>query len=110
MGEGRGSLGKDNMKTVILAGGKGTRISEESRTRPKPMVTIGGRPILWHIMKIYDSFEFRDFIICCGYKGEYIKKWCIDMSHQENTTEYVLNHQEADGRVKRKINEESMER
>ena len=61
------------MKVVILAGGKGTRISEESRIKPKPMVEIGGRPILWHIMKIYSAFGYRDFIICCGYKGHIIK-------------------------------------
>lgn len=58
------------MKIVILAGGKGTRISEESVTKPKPMVTIGGRPIIWHIMKTYGCYGFNDFIICCGYKGE----------------------------------------
>ena len=57
------------MKVVILAGGKGTRISEESRLRPKPMVEIGGKPILWHIMRQYASYGFNEFIICCGYKG-----------------------------------------
>ena len=61
------------MKTVILAGGYGTRLSEETGVRPKPMVSIGGRPILWHIMKIYAAHGIRDFIICCGYKGEVIK-------------------------------------
>ncbi len=63
------------MKAVILAGGYGTRISEESSVRPKPMVEIGGRPILWHIMKIYSSHGINDFIICCGYKGYAIKEY-----------------------------------
>ncbi len=63
------------MKVVILAGGYGTRISEESSVRPKPMVEIGGRPILWHIMKIYASHGINDFIICCGYKGYAIKEY-----------------------------------
>ena len=57
------------MKAVILAGGYGTRISEESSVRPKPMVEIGGKPILWHIMKIYDCHGIRDFVIAAGYKG-----------------------------------------
>jgi len=63
------------MKVVILAGGFGTRISEESHLKPKPMIEIGGRPILWHIMKIYSSFGFNDFIICLGYKGYCIKEY-----------------------------------
>ena len=63
------------MKVVILAGGYGTRISEESSTRPKPMVEIGGKPILWHIMKIYSAYDMNDFIICCGYKGYVIKEY-----------------------------------
>lgn len=63
------------MKTVILAGGLGTRISEESHLRPKPMIEIGGKPIIWHIMKIYSSFGLNDFIICCGYKGYMIKEY-----------------------------------
>lgn len=66
------------MKAVILAGGYGTRISEESAVRPKPMVEIGGRPILWHIMKIYSAFGINDFIICCGYRGDIIKKYFAD--------------------------------
>lgn len=61
------------MKVVILAGGMGTRISEESHLKPKPMVEVGGKPILWHIMKIYSHFGLNDFIICCGYKGTVIK-------------------------------------
>jgi glucose-1-phosphate cytidylyltransferase len=63
------------MKAVILAGGFGTRISEESGIRPKPMVEVAGRPILWHIMKIYSHFGINDFIICCGYKGYVIKEY-----------------------------------
>lgn len=62
------------MKVVILAGGLGTRISEETETKPKPMVEIGGKPILWHIMKIYSYYGFNDFIVCCGYKGYVIKR------------------------------------
>lgn len=63
------------MKAVILAGGLGTRISEESVTRPKPMIEVGGKPILWHIMKMYSSHGIDDFIICCGYKGYVIKEY-----------------------------------
>jgi glucose-1-phosphate cytidylyltransferase len=63
------------MKVVILAGGLGTRISEESHLKPKPMIEIGGKPILWHIMKSYSHFGFNDFIICCGYKGYVIKEY-----------------------------------
>ena len=63
------------MKAVIFAGGFGTRISEESGVRPKPLVEIGGRPILWHIMKIYSAHGINDFVICCGYKGEMIKEF-----------------------------------
>ena len=63
------------MKAVILAGGFGTRISEESHLRPKPMIEIGGKPILWHIIKFYSSYKITDFIICCGYKGEMIKEY-----------------------------------
>ena len=63
------------MKVVILAGGYGTRISEESGVRPKPMVEIGGMPILWHIMKIYSAHGLNDFVICCGYKGYVIKEY-----------------------------------
>lgn len=63
------------MKVVLLAGGKGTRITEESIYKPKPMVEIGGRPIIWHIMKEYSYYGFNEFIICAGYKQEYIKDW-----------------------------------
>jgi glucose-1-phosphate cytidylyltransferase len=63
------------MKAVILAGGLGTRLSEETSVRPKPMVEIGGKPILWHIMKMYSAHGINDFIICCGYKGYLIKEY-----------------------------------
>lgn len=63
------------MKVVILAGGKGTRISEESQYKPKPMIEIGDMPILWHIMKIYSHYGYNDFVICCGYKGYLIKEY-----------------------------------
>ena len=63
------------MKAVILAGGLGSRLSEETTLRPKPMVEIGGKPILWHIMKIYAAHGIDDFIVCLGYKGYVIKEW-----------------------------------
>ena len=69
------SEGRETLKAVILAGGLGTRISEETIARPKPMVEIGGKPILWHILKIYSHYGINDFIICCGYKGYVIKEY-----------------------------------
>lgn len=66
------------MKVVILAGGKGTRISEESYLKPKPMIEIGEMPILWHIMKIYSTYGYHEFIICCGYRGYMIKEYFAD--------------------------------
>lgn len=63
------------MKAVILAGGLGTRIAEETHLRPKPMIEIGGKPILWHIMKMYSAYGIQDFVICCGYKGYVIKEY-----------------------------------
>ncbi|MEI7735920.1 MAG: glucose-1-phosphate cytidylyltransferase [Ferruginibacter sp.] len=66
------------MKVVILAGGMGTRISEESHLKPKPMIEIGGKPIIWHIMKIYEAHGFNDFVVCCGYKGNIIKEYFIN--------------------------------
>jgi glucose-1-phosphate cytidylyltransferase len=75
------------MKCVILAGGKGTRIAEESNTRPKPMVEIGGRPILWHIMKLYAAFDVREFIVCLGYKGYMVKEYFANyFLHQADVT------------------------
>ncbi len=66
------------MKVVILAGGYGTRISEESQYKPKPMIEIGGKPILWHIMKLYSAYGFNEFVICAGYKQQCIKEWFAD--------------------------------
>ncbi len=66
------------MKVGILAGGLGTRLSEETVTRPKPMVEIGGLPIIWHIMKMYEAAGMIDFVVACGYKGEFIKRWFVD--------------------------------
>lgn len=75
------------MKAVILAGGLGTRISEESHLRPKPMVEIGGQPILWHILKIYAAHGVKDFIICCGYKGYLIKEYFANyLLHRADVT------------------------
>lgn len=68
------------MKVVILAGGYGTRISEESAVRPKPMVEVGPQPILWHIMKMYSAYGFNDFVVCCGYKGHMIKEYFVGYS------------------------------
>lgn len=91
------------MKAVILAGGLGTRISEETHLKPKPMIEIGGKPILWHIMKIYSHYGIHDFIICCGYKGyiikEYFANYFLHMSDvtfnmQDNTME--VHHRKAE--------------
>lgn len=78
------------MKVVLLAGGFGTRISEESEFKPKPMVEIGGQPILWHIMKSYAFYGHNEFIVCAGYKQEYIKKWFADyfLSNSDVTFDY----------------------
>lgn len=81
------------MKAVILAGGLGTRLSEETSTRPKPMVEIGGKPILWHIMKMYSSHGIHDFIICCGYKGYLIKEYFANyFLHQSDVTFCMKNN------------------
>ena len=75
------------MKAVILAGGLGTRLSEETNTKPKPMVEIGGKPILWHIMKMYSAHGINEFIICCGYKGYIIKEYFANYYiHQSDVT------------------------
>lgn len=81
------------MKVVIFAGGLGTRLSEETSMRPKPMVEIGGKPILWHIMKIYESYGFNDFIICCGYKGYMIKEYFMNyFMHNSDVTIDLKNN------------------
>jgi glucose-1-phosphate cytidylyltransferase len=81
------------MKVVILAGGLGTRLSEETVLKPKPMVEIGGKPVLWHIMKIYSSYGFNDFVICLGYKGYVIKEYFANyFLHQSNVTFDVKNN------------------
>jgi glucose-1-phosphate cytidylyltransferase len=72
------------MKVVLLAGGLGTRLAEETATRPKPMVEIGGKPILWHLMNIYAAAGYRDFIVACGYKGDFIKQYFRDLSLHES--------------------------
>jgi glucose-1-phosphate cytidylyltransferase len=81
------------MKVVILAGGLGTRLSEETDVRPKPMVEIGGKPILWHIMKIYSHYGFNEFVICCGYKGYVIKEYFANyFLHQTDVTFDLANN------------------
>lgn len=81
------------MKAVILAGGFGTRISEETHLKPKPMVEIGGKPILWHIMKIYSHYGVYDFIICCGYKGYVIKEYFANyFLHMSDVTFDMVNN------------------
>ncbi len=79
------------MKVVILAGGYGTRISEESQYKPKPMIEIGGKPILWHIMKLYSFYGFNEFIICAGYKQEIIKEWFANyfIHHSDVTFDFT---------------------
>jgi glucose-1-phosphate cytidylyltransferase len=79
------------MKAVILAGGLGTRISEETHLRPKPMVEIGGRPILWHILKLYAHHGITDFVICCGYKGYVIKEYFADYFLQNSDVSFDLS-------------------
>lgn len=91
------------MKVVLLAGGLGTRISEETSIKPKPMVEIGDKPVLWHIMKIYSQHGFNDFIVCLGYKGHYIKEWFsnyflhnndVTLDLEKNTIVYHKNNSE----------------
>jgi glucose-1-phosphate cytidylyltransferase len=82
------------MKAVILAGGLGTRISEETHLRPKPMIEIGGKPILWHIMKLYSSHGVNEFIICCGYKGYVIKDYFANyFLHMSDVTFDMSNNE-----------------
>jgi glucose-1-phosphate cytidylyltransferase len=91
------------MKAVILAGGLGTRISEETQIKPKPMIEIGGKPILWHIMKLYSSFGINEFVICCGYKGYFIKEYFAnyflhmsDVTFDMNTNEMIVHEKKAE--------------
>lgn len=92
-----------NTKLVILAGGLGTRLTEETSVKPKPMVEIGQKPILWHIMKIYSFYGINDFIICCGYKGEIIKQYFVnylinnsDINIKLNKNKITLNEEKAE--------------
>jgi len=96
------------MKVVILAGGLGTRLSEETEIRPKPMIEIGGKPILWHIMKIYSSYGYNDFVICLGYKGYTIKEYFahyflhnsdVTFDFANNNERYIHNHSAEPWRV-----------
>ena len=81
------------MKAVILAGGLGTRISEETHLKPKPMIEIGGKPVLWHIMKIYSHYGINDFVICCGYKGYVIKEYFANyFLHMSDVTFDIANN------------------
>jgi glucose-1-phosphate cytidylyltransferase len=84
---------RENMKVVILAGGFGTRISEETYLKPKPMIEIGDKPILWHIMKLYSSYGFNDFIICLGYKSQVIKEYFsnYNLNHSDVTFDFQNN-------------------
>lgn len=91
------------MKLVILAGGLGTRISEESHLKPKPMIEVGGKPILWHIMKIYSHFGINDFVICLGYKGYIIKEYFAnyflhmsDVTFDMRTNQMQVHHEHAE--------------
>lgn len=82
------------MKAVILAGGLGTRISEETHLKPKPMIEIGGKPVLWHIMKIYSHYGINDFVVCCGYKGYVIKEYFANyFLHMSDVTFDMANNQ-----------------
>lgn len=87
------------MKVVIFAGGLGTRISEETDTRPKPMVEIGGKPVLWHVMKIYSHYGFNDFIVCLGYKGYVIKEYFMHyfLHNSDITIDVASNKMEVHG-------------
>lgn len=88
MRAGKGGL----MKAVILAGGLGTRLSEETSVRPKPMVEVGGRPILWHIMKLYSAYGVNEFIICCGYKGYVIKEYFANYFLHMSDVTFDMSH------------------
>ena len=82
------------MKVVLLAGGYGSRLSEETEAKPKPMITIGGRPILWHIMKIYSTYGFNDFVILLGYKGYVIKEYFANYFLHQSDVMFDLDSNE----------------
>lgn len=84
------------MKAVILAGGLGTRISEETYLKPKPMIEIGGKPILWHVMKIYSTYGIHDFVICCGYKGYVIKEYFANYFLHMSDVTFDMAHNRMD--------------
>ena len=84
------------MKVVILCGGLGTRLREETEFRPKPMVEVGGRPILWHIMKLYAHYGFRDFVLCLGYRGNMIKEYFLNYEAMNNDFTICLGDAVAD--------------
>ena len=90
------------MKAVILAGGLGSRLSEETHNKPKPMVEIGGKPILWHIMKTYSSHNIREFIICCGYKGHKIKEYFKNYSKKNFDVEINLKNNQLEAKKTKK--------
>ncbi len=92
------------MKVVILAGGLGTRISEESHLKPKPMIEIGGMPILWHIMKYYSSFGYNEFIICLGYKQYMVKEFFVD--YLLHTSDFTINTQTGNMDIHNKTTED----
>ena len=88
------------MKAVILAGGLGTRLSEETHLKPKPLVEIGQYPVIWHIMKLYSHYGINDFIICCGYKGQMIKEYFLNYAMR--TSDITISMKEMDVKVKSK--------
>src|SRR5579885_1819047 len=87
------------MKVVILCGGTGTRLKEETEFRPKPLVKIGNMPILWHIMKIYSHYGFKEFILCLGYKGEMIKEYFLNFEEMTNNFTLSLRQKERKKRI-----------
>lgn len=93
------------MKVVILCGGKGTRLREETEYKPKPMVTVGGRPMLWHIMKIYSHYGYKDFILCLGYKGEMIRDYFLKFEEMVNDVTVKLR---GDGRERVSFHQPAM--
>ena len=84
----------DKPQVVILCGGMGTRLKEETEFKPKPLVEVGGLPILWHIMKLYSHYGFNDFILCLGYKGEMIKEYFLNYASLKNDFTLNLNNKD----------------